>query len=222
MIASEIESFLCGPDEEMRIANAGGRTVRDMIDSLERLVPVPPKIKGKRLRFLSLNAAESHDSFDECSNFLSVRLAQLFGGEHFAVMKHWDEETAGHYHEALEKVDLLISSAGSRDGFLSYWLGRKGLSLPPEAVGDIAFHPIDALGRPARLPDSVTSSIDKGLLRAPDWNDLVRFLLQKKVILLLTGDKAELGNALLGNGLATRCVIDSQLALVLSKHQREN
>lgn len=56
----------------MVIANAGGRTLRDIIIScLERLVPVP--------------------------NFISVRMAQIYAAEatqHFALVKPWDERTA--------------------------------------------------------------------------------------------------------------------------------
>jgi hypothetical protein len=221
IIADEIQAFLEGPRHEFCVANAGGRNIRDTINELQRLVPVPPPQNKKRITFLSLNAAETNDSFDECSNFHSVRLAQIYGKKHFAVIKNCDQETAQRYHDAIQNVDLLISSAGGRTGFLATWLNARDEALPPGAIGDFAFHPIDERGQPVDDPEAIMKLIDEGLLRAPPWHDLVPLLLANKVLLILTGDKADIGRALLANGLVKRCVLDREVAGALCRDAKQ-
>lgn len=218
LIAAEIDQFIGGPEKRMVIANAGGGTVRDAIGYLQRLVPVPPRATGKTLIFLSLNAAEAHDSFDQCANFISVRLAQIYAGDgtqHFALVKPWDEKTGNEYRERLQEIDLLISSAGSRVGFLSNWLGRRNKALPDRAVGDVAFHLIDKKGKQVVLDDDIRPLLEEELARAPDWEELLQLFIKKKVLLILAGDKIDVGQALLGSALAQRCIIDSGLATAM-------
>lgn len=233
IIVNEIEAFLCGPDKEMIIANAGGRTVRDCIDCLQRLVPVPPQIQGKKLTFLSLNAAEAHDRYDECANFLSVRMAQIYDALHFAAVRSWDTKTRNEYREKLKKIDLLISSAGAlsntdeslpnqiRAGFLADWINSKDKQLPAEAVGEIAFHLIDKWGQQVPLSNNIRTMIDKELLRAPDWNDLIRLFRRRKVLLVLADNKVDVGYAVLDSALSQRSILDSHLAKVIANRRRE-
>jgi DNA-binding transcriptional regulator LsrR (DeoR family) len=212
LVKAEVEQFLDGPKERMVIANAGGRTVRDITRYLERLVPLPPYVeKGKRLVFLSLNAAEAHDSFDQCANFLSVRMAQIYASEqtsHFALVKPWDETTGTEYRKLLSEISLLITSAGGRVGFLSHWLSKRNRALPRQFVGDVALHLIDRLGIQVEMEPDVA----KELSRAPDWQGLMQLFIRKKVLVVLAGDKLEIARALLGSALAQRCVLDRRLA----------
>ena len=233
IIADEIEAFLCGPRTEMIIANAGGRTVRDSIDCLQRLVPVPPQIQGKKLIFLSLNAAETHDRYDRCANFLSVRMAQIYDALHFAAVRSWDAKTRNEYRDKLKNIDLLISSAGTLSntdqslnnqegaGFLADWIKSKDKELPAVAVGEIAFHLIDQRGQQVPLSNNIRTMIDKELLRAPDWNDLTLLFRKHKVLLVLAENKIDVGYAVLDSALSQRSILDSHLAMVLANRRRE-
>ena len=234
VMADEIEAFLRGKKEEMIIANAGGRTVRDCIDCLQRLVPVPPEIQEiKKLTFLSLNAAEAHDRYDECANFLSVRMAQIYNVRHFAAVQSWGTKTHNEYHDKLEKIDLLISSGGALSktgessdnlagaGFLAHWIKSKGLELPAEAVGEIAFHLIDKRGKPVLPNEKIREMIEDDLLRAPDWDQLNVLFRKHKVLLVLTDNKIDLGYAVLDSALSQRIVLDSRLAKALVYRRRE-
>jgi len=232
IIANEIEAFLGGHKEEMIIANAGGRTVRDSVDCLQRLVPVPPQIGGKKLTFLSLNAAEAHDSYDVCANFLSVRMSQIYNALHFAAVLSWDTKTRVEYRDKSKNIDLLISSAGVLSnggegsdklvgtGFLANWFLSKGLELPAEAVGEIAFHLIDKRGQQVPLSNKIRTMIDKELLRAPDWNDLTLLFRQHKVLLVLADNKVDVGYAVLDSALSQRTILDSHLAQLLVNRRR--
>jgi len=215
IVAAEIEAFLRGPNRQLIVANSGGRTVRDTVTCLQRLVPVAPMTKDKSLVFISLNAAEAHDRYDECANFLSVRLAQIYEAKHFAVVKPWDEQTGNAYGEALLNIDLMISSAGGSDAFLSYWLAGRNEQVPPNAVGDVAFHLIDKLGNPVELKERNQQLLEDDLLRSPNWNDLSRLFRNQKVLLVLAGDREDVGFALLDSAIAGRCVLDSHLARAL-------
>jgi DNA-binding transcriptional regulator LsrR (DeoR family) len=220
LIAGEIEEFLYRSEKsEMVIANAGGRTIRDTVTYLQRLTPVPPpQVKGKKLIFLSLNAAEIHSQFDQCANFLSVRLAQIYeasGTQHFAVARPFDANTQAEYQDKVKAIDLLISSAGSRDGFLSDWLKRRKWELPKQAVGDVAFHLIDSDGKWIEPEDKVKPLFENELVRAPDWQELIQLFNKKKVLLVLAGLKQKVARALLNSALPRRCIFDSSLALAL-------
>jgi DNA-binding transcriptional regulator LsrR (DeoR family) len=219
LVSTEIEEFLYRSNKpEMVIANAGGRTVRDTITYLQRLVPVPPQVKDKRLVFLSLNNAEIHNQFDQCANFISVRLAQIYeagGTQHFAVVRPSDANTKAEYEAKVKAIDLLISSAGSRDGFLSDWLKRWKMELPENAVGDVAFHLIDNEGKGIIPRDKMKPLFEKELVRAPDWEELIQLFNKKKVLLILAGDKRGVARALLNSALPRRCIFDSSLATAL-------
>ncbi len=221
IIAAEIRKFLDDPNrKEMVIANAGGRTVRDTISCLQRIVPVPPEIKDKKLIFLSLNDAEIHDQFDQGANFISVRLAQIYGArntQHFAVVTPFDEKTRAEYLAKVKVIDLLITSAGSREGFLSHWLKRWGKKLSADAIGDVAFHLINSEGKGIRSEEEIQSFFESKLERAPDWEGLMQLFNKRKVLLILAGEKHGIARALLSSALPRRCVFDSSLALSLLK-----
>jgi hypothetical protein len=220
LIAAKIQAFIDGPEHRMIVANAGGKTVRDTVTFLQRVVPLPPDLKGKELIFLSLNAAEDHEKFDQCANYHCVRMSQIYGApeaRHFAVVKRQDEQMGREYEELLDNIDLLISSAGGRDGFLVNRLQTRGINIPPAQVGDVAFHLVDSRGREVVLKGDAQELVEQELVRAPDWEDVVRLFNQRKVLLILTGDKTDVAQALLGRSLVTMCVIDSRLARELTR-----
>lgn len=219
LIAAEINEFLFDSDKsQMIIANAGGRTVRDTVTYLQRLVPVPPQVRDKKLIFLSLNNAEIHSQFDQCANFISVRLAQIYDAtktQHFAVVRPVDDNTRAEYWAKVKAIDLLISSAGSRDGFLSDWLRRWAYQLPKNAVGDVAFHLIDSEGKGINPTGKVEELFEDQLVRAPGWEALMQLFNKKKVLLILAGAKHDVAQALLYSALPRRCIFDSSLATAL-------
>jgi hypothetical protein len=204
----------------MVIANAGGGTVLDTTSYLQRIVPIPPDIKDKKLIFLSLNDAEIHSQFDQGANFISVRLAQIYGADntqHFAVAGRFDDNTKAAHLAKVKAIDLLISSAGSRDGFLSDWLQRWKKKLPKDAVGDVAFHLINSEGKGIDPGKDIRTLFEDKLVRTPDWEGLMQLFNKKKVLLILAGDKQEVARALLYSALPRRCVFDSSLAMALLK-----
>lgn len=219
LIAAEIAEFLADDNrQEMVIANAGGRTVRDTITYLQRLVPIPPQDKDKKLIFLSLNDAEIHSQFDQGANYISVRLAQIYAAsntQHFAVVTPFDKNTEAEYWAWVRAIDLVVSSAAGCRGFLSEWLKRRDKQLPKDAVGDVAFHLINREGKGIRIEDKIQSFIEKELVRAPDWEGLMQLFNKDKVLLVLAGDKEEVARALLNSALPRRCVFDSTLASAL-------
>jgi DNA-binding transcriptional regulator LsrR (DeoR family) len=224
LIAAEINEFLFDSNKsQMIIANAGGRTVRDTVTYLQRLVHVPPQVKDKKLIFLSLNNAEIHSQFDQCANFISVRLAQIYDAtktQHFAVVRPVDDHTRAEYWAKVKAIDLLISSAGSRDGFLSDWLRRWEFQLPKNAVGDVAFHLIDSEGNRIYPTGKVKDLFEEELVRAPNWDALIQLFNKKKVLLILAGAKHDVARALLESALPRRCIFDSNLATALLQRER--
>jgi DNA-binding transcriptional regulator LsrR (DeoR family) len=225
LLAHEVDNFLYRSDKtEMIIANAGGKTVGETVRYLQRLVPVPPQVEGKEMTFLSLNSAEIHDQFDQCANFISVRLAQIYHTpttRHFAVVKPFDGRTKSEYREKLDRIDLVVSSAGGRQAFLYQWLHRRNQQLPEGAVGDVAFHLIDYRGKQVQLPPKMKNLFEEELARAPDWEDLIQLFNHEKVLLVLAGAKLEVSRALLGSALARRCIFDARLAEALLGERRK-
>lgn len=236
IMAEEIEKFLDDKTrEEMVIANAGGRTIRDCIDCLQRLVPVPPEINNtKKLTFLSLNAAEIHDRYDECANFLSVRMAQIYNVRHFAAVRSGGNQIRKEYHQKLDRIDLLISSAGALSnpdagsdnltgaGVLAHWFHSMNQKIPAEAVGEIAFHLIDRKGHQVQLSQKIKNMIKRELQPAPAWDILNLLFRKKKVLLVLTDNKVEVGYAVLDSALSQRCILDSPLVKPLLERGKDH
>lgn len=218
IIYGEVDNFLNGPAEQFVCANAGGRTLADMVSLLQRLVPVPPKTRGKRIRFVSLNAAEDPDSFNHCSNYICVRLAEIFSAEHLAVVRPGGHKQDEDYKKALGQVDLVISSAGTTQGFFTTWLRQRDQSFPRGFVGDVAFHPLNEQCSELELATDVSDLLTNELRRFPEsWGTVVKWFNTKKLLLVLTGDKLQVSRVLFEAGLARRCVLDSYLAGELCK-----
>jgi hypothetical protein len=217
LILDQLEEFLRGEARTFVCANAGGRTIADMVALMPRLAPIPLKAKDKRIVFVSLNAAEEQVAFGHCSNYLCVRMSEIFSAEHMAVVRPSDPSRRSIYKEATARADLIVSAAGGTDGFLASWLGERGETLPDEVVGDIGFHPLDQYGKPARLDARATELLENELQRSPDWDTLVQLFSKKKLLLILTGDKFGISRALFRAALPRRCVIDSYLAAQLCR-----
>ena len=203
LVDAEISAFLSedDPRDRLVVANAGGGTVAQICEYVQRLVVLPPaKLSGKRLVFVSLNVAEARDRFAEGSNFLTVRLARIYGCDHLTVVMSDDEvrhdRWGNAYQEAINAIDLMITSAGrlpgdhrAVPGFMAEWLQERGLALPGDAIGDIAFHFIDARGYPVQ-PDAKTAERIRRVIRPePDWNTLDHLFHTGKVLLVLTGER---------------------------------
>ena len=226
MVDAEIATFLSeeDPRDRLVVANAGGGTVSLICELVHRLVVLPPaKVAGKRLIFVSLNVAEARQRFDEGANFLAVRLARMYGGEHLTVVMGddavRDDQWRSAYQDAVKHIDLLITSAGRLPddhrippSFMADWLSRRGLASPEHAIGDIAFHFIDARGYPVQPEGEAAKRIQRFIQPQPDWDTLGHLFHTGKVLLVLTGAKVALAQALIVGAHATRCVVDAQLA----------
>jgi DNA-binding transcriptional regulator LsrR (DeoR family) len=226
MVDAEIATFLSeeDPRDRLVVANAGGGTVSLICELVHRLVVLPPaKVAGKRLIFVSLNVAEARQRFDEGANFLAVRLARMYGGEHLTVVMGddavRDDQWRSAYQDAVKHIDLLITSAGRLPddhrippSFMADWLSRRGLASPERAIGDIAFHFIDARGYPVPPEGEAAKRIQRFIQPQPDWDTLGHLFHTGKVLLVLTGAKVALAQALIVGAHATRCVLDAQLA----------
>lgn len=224
IVEEEISAFLDkeDPRDKMVVANAGGGTVSKICEYLQRSVVLPPdKPSWKRLIFVSLNAAEARQRFDECANFLTVRLATIYDCEHLAVVNDdtSDKKGESEYRKEISNINLLITSAGClpadqsvKTGFLGKWLNARGLSCPANAIGDIAFHFIDEKGYLAEPDANTKDRIRQHIKPEPEWKQIDFLLNTGKALLVLTGEKASLGHALITCAHSKRCVVDSQVA----------
>lgn len=221
LILRDVEQFTqrAGPDAKFVCANAGGRTIAEVVSLLPHLAPLPPQVRERRLTFMSLKSAEEPNAFGHCSNYLCVRMSEIFSAEHFVVVDPVDQEQEEKqrktYRQLLQEVDLVVSSAGGAHGFLKSWLGAG--ALPEQFVGDVAFHPLDAEGKRLEVGSATRHRLEHGLRRSPDWDTVLRLFSNKKLLLVLTGDKFEISRALFRVALPRRCVLDSQLAVELCR-----
>src|ERR1051325_4806747 len=103
---------------EVIVANAGGRALSEAVRLLHKNPPVIGPYDGKRLTFLALNSAGRRRNFDQSSNFLAVRLAEIFGGNHIAILDHTDPTVEREYADKVKNIDLLLSGAGGLDSLL--------------------------------------------------------------------------------------------------------
>ena len=114
-------------------ANQRHRTILDLVkkqmaSTYGLIAPVDLRTGGARyplfagtessLQFISLNAARKADAYQISANFLAVRMSEIYGGNHIAVLPKAPKHIQKKYDEYLKKIDLLISSAGTRRGFL--------------------------------------------------------------------------------------------------------
>ena len=93
----EIIQKLLLTGDEVVIANAGGRSISRTVQYLHAIAPVLSLAERDKLVFIALNSAGRRTEFDKSSNFLAVRLAEIFGGKHIAtrVARSRRSETGG-------------------------------------------------------------------------------------------------------------------------------
>jgi DNA-binding transcriptional regulator LsrR (DeoR family) len=207
----EIAAFGQDPNnDEYVVALAGGATMLSVVNFLARLTPAPVP-KGKKLTFVSLNAAESNTDFNLCCNYQVASLANLYAANHFAVTRNMEKHRA-EYQRLIDHIDLLVSSVGTREGFLSTWFAEHALEYPAGAIGDIAFHFLDANGDELKLDPEQEALLYKDFALKPGWAKLHGLLHETKVALIITGNKDEMCRTLIKKGYARRFVIDGTLA----------
>jgi hypothetical protein len=168
--------------------------------------------------FLSLNSAGRRRNFDQSSNFLAVRLAEIFGGRHLVVLEHTDPGAEDEYRERIKNIDLLICSAGGQvDSLLLKHAEEHHVVRPENMVGDLAFIPLDSEGWP--VEGGVLAPILKSLSPHPDYKGVLRIARDesKEVMVILneSASKLSVAHAILSAGLATHCVLGISLAALL-------
>jgi len=198
------------------IANAGGQTVGQTVKYLGQIATEPDAEDRNRLVSISLNSAGRRRQFDKSANFLAVRIAEIFGGRHIAVLPHTDFDAEDDYMEKVRAIDLLICGAGSRDGMLVTHTREKQIGLPTRVVGDLAFIPLDAQGRFVQDPnlDTAVASLNA----QPEYSEVLRIARDesKEVLVILDGknpgSKMNISDAILTAGLVTDCVLSASIA----------
>jgi hypothetical protein len=146
-----------------------------MSEAVRQLHKNPPVIgpyDGKRLTFLALNGAGRRRDYDQSSNFLAVRLAEIFGGNHIAIIDHSDPTADKEYAAKVKNIDLLLCGAGGLDSLLIEHAREQNVLVPPEVIGDLAFIPLDRDGRPVATP-GLNRALAK-LSPHPDYAEILR------------------------------------------------
>src|SRR5207244_3903177 len=148
-------------------------------------------------------------SFERSSNFLAVRLAEIFRGEHIAVLDHTDPLVEKEYMQKLRNIDLLICGAGGMDSLLTEHAREQRVHLPANMVGDFAFIPLDGEGRPIECNE--LQKLVSSLSPHPGYAEVLRIARDqaKSVLVIFSGPDSKLpaANAILTSGLATDCVL---------------
>jgi hypothetical protein len=151
---------------------------------------------------------------DQSSNFLAVRLAEIFGGNHIAILDHSDPTADKEYAAKVKNIDLLLCGASGLDSLLIEHAREQNVPLPPEVIGDLAFIPLDRDGRPVETPD--LNRVLAELSPHPDYAEIPRIARDsaKAVLVIFAehGPKLEIANAVLTAGLVTHCVLGLSLA----------
>ena len=212
------------------IANAGGLTLSGIIRHLPTEAVIPEE--AHRLRFVSLNGACRAENFEISANFLAVRMAEIYGGTHIASLPHAPKRIDEEYEQALKNIDLLISSAGTRNSFLFLWhragYEQDGENLIPEtAVGDITFIPVEEQGNKVGLSRDFQEHVESELRPRPHYEDLLSLAHKGKVLVVCASlprglwepgadygpdAKARITKAILERGLASRCILGTSVA----------
>jgi DNA-binding transcriptional regulator LsrR (DeoR family) len=199
---------------EIIIANAGGRAMSEAVRQLHKNPPVIGPYDGNRLTFLALNSAGRRRHYDQSSNFLAVRLAEIFGGKHVAILDHSDPTADKEYAHKVKNIDFLLCGAGGIDSLLIEHAREENVPVPDEVVGDLAFIPLDRDGRPVKTPelDRVLSKLSPH----PDYAEILRIARDgaKAVLVVFAehGSKLDIAKAVLTAGLVTHCVLGLSLA----------
>jgi hypothetical protein len=206
-------------NREIVVANAGGPTIWNTVRSLDREVIRSAEIQ--RLLFLSLSSAGLPDRFHYTCNFLSVRLAELFNGKHFAPVT--SEDLGPGYTEKIKAIDLFVAGVGARDGYLEDWVKKDQQTLPQEIVGDLLYIPYDSEGCTVQYPPGVQKAINELHLR-PTYDEFQNLLRNGARVLAIVTDtaqpfpKANMVKVILKARLATDMVLTASLASHLLKN----
>ena len=209
---------------EIIIANAGGRAMSEAVRLLHKNPPVIGTYDGRRLTFLALNSACRRRDFDQSSNFLAVRLAEIFGGNHIAILDHTDPTAEKEYTAKVRNIDLLLCGAGGLNSLLIEHAREQQVSVPDSVVGDFAFIPLDSDGRPVEMPG--LRKVLAKLSPHPEYAEILRIARDptKAVLVVFSehGSKLEIAKAVLTAGLVTHCVLGLSLATRLIEFLEEN
>ncbi len=164
-IVEMIPALLESHEGEVVIGNAGGRSISRTVQYLQAIAPVLEKADRDRLVFIALNSAGRRLEFDLSSNFLAVRLAEIFGGKHIAVL---DLDTASEeeYQRRVANIDLLICGVGGKASLLTLHVGDQKYKVQEEMVVDLAFIPLDREGKLVRNKE-LDETVLKKLRRHP-------------------------------------------------------
>lgn len=204
------------------IANAGGRAVSSMTRFLDRIAPLLAIEDRKRLVFLALNSAGRRRAYDESSNFLSVRMAEIFGSRHLAVLEHPEPEADAEYRERVKQIDLLICGAGGGQSLLTEHAKESDVKLPKGYTGDLCFVPLDGEGR--EIADPRLRELLRGVRPEPGYQEMLLMLpdANKEILVIFSSEepshKVPITHAILSRGLATHCVMGAALARLLVSH----
>ncbi len=233
-IAHAIDKLVASTPEgdtnaEIVIGNTGGPAVSNAIQQLskETLDPEFVANHGQRLRFLSLTAAGSAEHFDVHSNYLAALMGQVYGAKHMASVTPGQNEFEANrqlYNQKIANLKMIIGGVGSDSGFLMNWFNDQKVPRPPEMIGDIFFHPLDAKGRILPLDEQAQAAVAPLQLR-PTRDELREFLnpihgTRSVVIVTERGkkdgsgppDKCQVLDVALRAGFITDCVLSASLA----------
>jgi hypothetical protein len=217
-VEDRIRHLLGASNELVVVANTGGRAVSNTVRFIQQRSPVLAAKDSERLTFLALNTAGRRRDFNQSSNFLAVRMSEIFGGQHIALLDV-DAAAEEEYQQKLRAINLLICGAGGTDSLLSRHAKELHLDCPPEMAGDLAFIPLKSDGR--EIEDPGMESVLKGIRPQLRYSDLLR--LTKSAQVLVIFDKPEskerVARAILAGGLATHCVLALTFAALLTEPQ---
>jgi hypothetical protein len=220
-----------GERSEIVVGIVGGATLRDIVRLLRTKLHDINELDCRRLRFVSLNMAGNSKFYQFSGNYLAVSLSEIFyGSTHFVVLPNWNKKQLENYNESVKKMDLVICSAGAKDGFLSEWLQKRNppIMLPSDAVGDFCLWPIDARGNVVQMEPELKNAIEE-LFPRPIFSNL-RDLQDKfeSVIFPITGqprqftsnelfsrqftEKEEITKTVLSSGIVSHCLFNKSLA----------
>lgn len=237
IVAHRIKTLLQDKQKKnIIIANAGGLAVSRLVRFLEEEKLIPDEADRRRLLFISLNSASMPTNYGLSSNSLAVRLAEIYGGRHIVLCPLWPSDTQTAYEKAVQHIDLLLCGAGSKDGLLFNWLkDHAKISLPSDAVGDIALIPLSADGLPVPLFPHTQQRMTKILNPHPTYAELQTLASKDRVIYVALGyqqddrrpessaaqksqthSKLAVTLAILRRSLARTCVLGNTLACDIS------
>lgn len=221
------------PNRTITIANAGGYAVSRMVHFLASHRLVPEETNARSLRFISLNSASMPTDYGRSANLLAVRLGEIYGGRHIAVCPICPEDIGKEYAEAVNKIDLLICGAGSKNSLLFTWLQKHAdICVPANAVGDMCLFPIDENGREVAFEEPSRTHLKNRLNLHPTYAAIQGLATHDGVIFVPMGcrnedlDLTEAGGlpthsklavtrAILKGGLAHTCILGNSLAQAL-------